>query len=168
MTRILVDADACPVREEIFRVAGRLGCEVVLVSNGSRPIRPPEEKFVRQVIVAEGADAADDWIVEQASAADVVTTADIPLAARALEKGARALSFKGHDWTEQNIGSALAGREVNRHLREMEQARGGPQRGPSAMGPADRSRFLDALDRAVHAARRGPEKSGLRIPPGGF
>ncbi len=168
MTRILVDADACPVRDEIFRVAGRLGCEVVLVSNGSRPIRPPEERFVRQVIVAEGADAADDWIVEQATPADVVTTADIPLAARALEKGARALSFKGHDWTAQNIGSALAGREVARHVREMEQARGGPQHGPSAMAQADRSRFLDALDRAVHAARRGPEKPVLRIPPGGF
>ena len=168
MNRILVDADACPVRGEIIRVAGRLGCEVVLVSNGSRPIRPPEEGFVRQVIVAEGADAADDWIAGEASPADVVTTADIPLAARALEKGARALNWKGHDWTTDNIGGALAGREAARVMRESAEARGGPEHGPSAMTQADRSRFLEALDRAVHAARRGPVKIGTQIPRGLF
>ena len=168
MTRILVDADACPVRGEVIRVAGRLGCEVVLVSNGSRPIRPPEEAFVSQFIVAEGADAADDWIADQATPADVVTTADIPLAARALAKGARALNWKGHDWTADNIGGALAGRAAAQAVRESAAARGGPEHGPSAMSPADRSRFLEALDRAVHAARRGPARPVMRVPPGGF
>lgn len=168
MTRILVDADACPVRAEIIKVAARLGCSVVLVSNGARPIRPPEESFVRQVIVAEGADVADDWIAGEATAADVVTTADIPLAARVLAKGARALNWKGHDWTADNIGGALAGREAARVMRESAAARGGPETGPSAMTQADRSRFLEALDRAVHAARRGPARPVMRVPPGGF
>ncbi len=146
--RFLVDADACPVREEILRVAGRLGFETILVSNGSRPIRPPGGN-TRIVIVEGGADKADDWIAEVALPTDVCLTNDIPLAKRCLEKRAFCLSFKGHPWTAANIGSALAGRELARHLREMGQ--GG---GPAPMAQADRSRFLNALDAMAQAALR--------------
>jgi len=134
--RFLVDADACPVREEIFRVAGRLGFGVVLVSNGSRPIRPPGLPFVQIVIVA-------------ATPTDICTTADIPLAARCLAKGAQAINFKGHPWTENNIGSALAGRAVSQHLREL-----GMGGGPAPMAGADKSRFLNALDAMAQVAKR--------------
>ncbi|MCU0888452.1 MAG: DUF188 domain-containing protein [Rubritepida sp.] len=146
--RFLVDADACPVREEILRVATRLGLEVVLVTNGSRPIRPPGGT-ARLVFVTEGADKADDWIAESATPTDLCLTNDIPLAARCLAKGAFCLSFKGHPWTEQNIGSALAGRALAQHLREM-----GGGGGPAPMTGADRSRFLSALDTIAQAARR--------------
>lgn len=150
LPRFLVDADACPVRDEVVRVAGRLGLPVVLVTNGARPVRPPALPHVRLVVVAEGADKADDWIAEQASPVDVCLTADIPLAARCLAKGAQALSFKGKPWTTDNIGSALAGRELSRHLREVGAITGGP----APMTPADRSRFLNALDTMAQAALR--------------
>lgn len=150
LPRFLVDADACPVREEIVRVAGRLGLPVVLVTNGSRPVRPPAVPFVRLVVVSEGADKADDWIAEEARPIDVCLTADIPLAARCLEKDAFALSFKGRPWTTNNIGSALAGRELSRHLREVGAIAGGP----APMTAADRSRFLGALDTMAQAALR--------------
>lgn len=146
--RFLVDADACPVRDEILRVAGRLGFETILVSNGSRPIRPPGGN-TRIVIVTDGADKADDWIAEEATPTDVCLTNDIPLAARCLAKGAFCLSFKGHPWTENNIGSALAGRELARHLREM-----GMGGGPPPMAASDKSRFLNALDAMAQAALR--------------
>lgn len=146
--RFLVDADACPVRDEILRVAGRLGFETILVSNGSRPIRPPGG-HTRIVIVTDGADKADDWIAEAATPTDVCLTNDIPLAARCIAAGAFCLSFKGHPWTENNIGSALAGREVARHLREM-----GMGGGPPPMAQADKSRFLNALDAMATAAQR--------------
>lgn len=151
MTTILVDADACPVREEVFRVAERLGLAIVLVTNGSRPVRPPALPNARLVVVAEGADAADDWIVEAITRADICVTADIPLAARCLAKGARALSHKGIPFTENNIGGRLAGRALSQHLRESGVATGGP----SPMTQADRSRFLAALDTAAQAALRG-------------
>ena len=150
MTEIYVDADACPVREEVYRVAGRLGLLVHLVSNGSRPFRPPGLPNVLMVTVAEGADAADDWIAERITPSDVCVTNDIPLAARCLARGARALAPKGHVWTADNIGSALAGREVARHLREIGVATGGP----APLAKAERSKFLSALDNAVMAARR--------------
>lgn len=146
--RFLVDADACPVRDEILRVAGRLGFETILVSNGSRPIRPPGGN-TRIVIVTDGADKADDWIAEAARPTDVCLTNDIPLAARCIAAGAFCLSFKGHPWTENNIGTALAGREVARHLREM-----GMGGGPPPMAQADKSRFLNALDAMATAALR--------------
>jgi uncharacterized protein YaiI (UPF0178 family) len=151
VSAIYVDGDACPVREEVFRVAGRLGVPVFVVSNGSRPIRPPGLPNVTMVTVAEGADVADDWIAERVGPRDVCVTSDIPLAGRCLEKGARALSPKGHAWTADNIGSALAGRAVAQHLREIGVATGGP----SALTKADRSRFLSALDTMLHAALRG-------------
>ena len=150
MTEIYIDADACPVREEVFRVATRLGLPVLVVSNGSRPIRPPGLPNVRMITVGEGADVADDWIAERIGAADVCVTSDIPLASRCLARGARALSSAGHVWTPDNIGTALAGREIARHLREIGASGGGP----AAMTKADRSRFLNALDVLVTAARR--------------
>ena len=150
MTDLYVDGDACPVREEIYRVAQRLGLPVLIVSNGSRPIRPPGRANVRMVLVGEGADAADDWIAERITAADVCVTADIPLAARCLARGARAVSPVGKHWTTDNIGQALAGREIARHLRET----GTSTSGPPPLTRADRSRFLGALDAAVQAARR--------------
>jgi uncharacterized protein YaiI (UPF0178 family) len=146
--RLIVDADACPVRDEILRVAGRLGFETIFVSNGARPMRPPGGN-TRIVVVTEGADKADDWIADQATPTDICLTNDIPLAARCIAKGAFCLSYKGHAWTENNIGSALAGRELSRHLREM-----GMGGGPPPMAQADRSRFLNALDAAAQAALR--------------
>jgi uncharacterized protein len=143
MTAIYIDADACPVREEVYRVATRLNLPVLVVSNGSRPIRPPGLSNVSMVIVAATPDAVDDWIAER-------ITADIPLAARCLGKAARAVAPNGRHWTRDNIGNALAGREVSRHLREI----GMTTLGPAALTRADRSRFLSALDAAVQAARR--------------
>jgi len=151
MTAIYVDADACPVREEAYRVAGRLGVGVFVVSNGSRPIRPPGLALVEMVVVGEAMDAADDWIAERVTAADICVTADIPLASRCLQKGARVVPPNGRPFTEANISSALAGREIARHLREL----GSGGKGPPPFTKADRSRFLSALDTAVQAALRG-------------
>ena len=150
MTAIYIDADACPVREEVYRVAERVGLEVFVVSNGSRPIRPSQNPNIKMIIVAEGADAADDWIAERITAADVCVTNDIPLASRCLKKNARALAANGKLWTENNIGSALAGREVGRYLRETGVNAGGPP----PFSKADRSQFLNALDALVQAAVR--------------
>ncbi len=155
LSDIYVDGDACPVREEVYRVAGRLGLRVVVVSNGSRPIRPPGLSNVRMVIVDDRADAADDWIVEQLTAADICVTADIPLASRALAKGARAIAPSGKIWSSDNIGHALAGREVARHLRELGAGGGGPP----PFGKQDRSRFLSALDTLVQAVLREQRKA---------
>ncbi len=157
MTQIYVDADACPVREEVYRVAARTGLGVLVVHNGSRPIRPPGQAGVQVVIVGDGADAADDWIAERVGPDDLCVTADIPLAKRCLDRGARALGHTGRAWTGDNIGSALAGREIARHLRETGLGGGGH----ASMTAADRSRFSSALDAAVmqlkrDAARRAP------------
>ena len=150
MTAIYVDADACPVREEVYRVAGRFGLTVYVVSNGSRPIRPPGLSFVEMVTVGNAMDAADDWIAERIGAADVCVTADIPLASRCLKQGARVVPPNGRPFTPANIGTALAGREIARHLRELGKA----GRGPPPFARADRSRFLSALDTAVQQALR--------------
>ena len=150
MTEIYVDGDACPVREEVYRVATRLGLAVFVVSNGSRPLRPPGLSNVRMIVVGEGSDAADDWIAEHIGARDVCVTSDVPLASRCLAKGARPVGPNGRAWTPANIGGALAGRELSRHLREL----GVTTRGPAALSKADRSRFLSALDTEVHKALR--------------
>jgi hypothetical protein len=150
LTEIYVDGDACPVREEIYRVATRLKVKVFVVSNGSRPIRPPGISSVSMVLVGDTADAADDWIAERVGATDVCVTSDIPLASRCLKKGARVISSIGKQWTEANIGNALAGREIARHLREL----GTTTRGPASLTKKDRSRFLGALDTALQAALR--------------
>ncbi len=152
MTDIYVDGDACPVREEVYRVAERLGLDVFVVSNGSRPIRPSLNPKIKMVMVPEGADKADDWIAERITGSDVCVTADIPLASRCLAKQARAVSPVGRPWTPNNIGNALAGRAVSQHLRELGMNTGGPP----PMSKQDRSRFLSALDTAVQAALRSP------------
>src|SRR5215475_16065968 len=126
LSDIYVDGDACPVREEIYRVATRLRLNVFVVSNGSRPIRPPRIPNVSMVLVGESADAADDWIAERIGATDLCVTADILLASRCLKKGARVVSPIGRQWTEANIGNALAGRDIARHLRELGHTTGGP------------------------------------------
>ena len=150
LTDIYIDGDACPVREEIYRVAARLKINVFVVSNGSRPIRPPGVSNVRMVMVGDTADAADDWIAEHITAADVCVTSDLPLASRCLKIGARVVSPTGKNWTHANIGNALAGREIARHLREL----GTNTRGPAPLTKRDRSRFLGALDTALQAALR--------------
>jgi uncharacterized protein len=150
MTEIYVDGDACPVREEVYRVSTRLRLNVFVVYNGSRPIRPPGTPNVSMVMVGDGADAADDWIAEYIAAVDVCVTSDIPLASRCLKKGARVVSPTGRNLTSANIGDALAGREIARHLREL----GANTRGPTPLTQKDRSRFLSALDSAVQAALR--------------
>ncbi|MBS7790012.1 YaiI/YqxD family protein [Roseococcus sp. SDR] len=163
MTALYIDADACPVREEAFRVAARLQVHTHVVSNGARGILLPESPLIHRVIVTEGADVADDWIAERITAQDVCVTQDIPLAARCLEKGARALNAKGHRWTTENIGNALAGRAVAEHLRST----GARTGGPAGMTQQDRSRFLSELDTLLRAAMR-PEPPRMRVPPGGF
>ena len=155
MTDIYVDGDACPVREEIYRVAARLKVKVFVVSNGSRPIRPPGMSNVSMVLVGDTADAADDWIAARIGAMDVCVTSDIPLASRCLKKGARVVSSIGKQWTEANIGNALAGREIAQHLREL----GTATRGPLPLTKRDRSRFLSALDTALQAALREATRS---------
>jgi uncharacterized protein len=155
LTDIYVDGDACAVREEIYRVANRLQLKVLVVNNGSRPIRPPGLSNVSMVLVGDNADAADDWIAEHISVADVCVTSDIPLASRCLKRGARVVSPTGTHWTEANIGNALAGREIARHLREL----GTNTRGPAPLTKKDRSRFLSVLDTAVQAALREAARS---------
>jgi uncharacterized protein len=147
--RILIDADACPVKEEITRVGSRHGIEMVFVANSG--LRPSRDPLIRNVLVPPGADVADDWIADAALASDVVITADIPLASRALAKGATVLGPTGRPFTEASIGMALAMRELNQHLRET-----GESRGLNAGFTAkDRSRFLQALDEAVVRLKRG-------------
>ena len=131
-------------------MAARLRLNVFVVANGSRPIRPPGVSNVKMILVGDGADAADDWIAERIGALDVCVTSDIPLASRCLNKAARVVSPTGKHWTDANIGNAIAGREIARHLREL----GMNTRGPSPMTKRDRSRFLGALDTAVQAALR--------------
>ena len=158
LTSIYVDGDACPVKEEVYRVATRLGLPVLVASNGSRPLRPPGLPNVRMVFVGDAMDAADDWIAEQIGRGDVCVTSDIPLASRCIGNGAHALAPNGHVWTPANIGGALAGREVARHLREL----GATTRGPAPLTKQDRSRFLSALDTEVQRALREPPTEGTR------
>lgn len=146
--RILVDADACPVKEEIYRVARRLVVPVVVVANTRMSV--PFEAGIELVVVASGQlDDVDDWIAERANPGDVVVTADIRLAARCLQAGAQALSPTGIAFTEDDIGSALATRELMADLREAGAVTGGPK----PFGQKDRSRFLHSLDAALRVAR---------------
>jgi len=148
LPRIFIDADACPVKDEVYRVAERYGLKVFVVSNGW--INVPRASFIEQVVVDAGPDVADDWIAERAGPGDVVITADIPLADRCLKAGAQALKANGQAFTADSIGSALAGRMVGEHLRSM----GVATSGPPPFGPRDRSNFLQALDQAVVRAKR--------------
>ena len=145
---LYIDADACPVKDECFRVAERYGLKVFVVSNGW--INTRRAAFIEQVVVDAGPDVADDWIAERAGPGDIVVTSDIPLADRCLKAGAQALRPNGSVFTPDSIGSALAGRMVGEHLRGM----GVATSGPPPFGPRDRSAFLQALDRAVVIAKR--------------
>ena len=157
---IYVDSDACPVREEVFRVAERLGLDVHVVSNGARGLRLPEAPYVHRVIVPAGADAADDWIASHVGPGDICVTADIPLAARCLAVNARAVAPNGRIWTNTNIGAALAGRELSRHLREI----GAATSGPMPFGPRQRARFLQMLDAELQASLREQPKTSHPLP----
>ncbi len=145
---LYVDADACPVKEEVYRVARRYGLQVYVVANAY--IAVPKEPLVERVVVEAGADVADDWIAERCGACDIVITSDIPLASRCLKAGAQALRPTGKPFDEASIGMALASREVAEHLRSF----GAMTSGPPPFAPADRSRFLQALDAAVVRAKR--------------
>jgi uncharacterized protein len=145
---IFVDGDACPVKSEVERVAGRHGLTVHIVSNGG--LRPSRNPLVKHITVAEGADAADDWIADRASKGDIVITADIPLASRCLKQGARVLGPSGRGFTEGGIGMALGMRELQRHLREVT----GGETHHASFSSKDRSRFLGALENEIQSVRR--------------
>lgn len=149
MSRIFLDADACPVKEEAYKVARRYGLRIFVVSNAF--INTPREALIERVVVDAGPDVADDWIAERAGTGDIVVTADLPLAERALKACAQAINPRGQPFTPDSIGSALAGRMIGEHLRSMGEITGGPK----PFAPADRSRFLQALDTAVQRAKRG-------------
>jgi len=149
MVDIFVDADACPVKDEVVKVATRHNLTTYLVSNGG--IRPPANPLVQIVVVAEGADAADDWIVERIAANDIVVTQDIPLADRCIKKDAWALRPNGKIFTKDSIGMALATRNLMTDLREAGEITGGPM----AFANADRSNFLQSLETTIQAALRG-------------
>ena len=148
LIEIFVDGDACPVKDETYVVATRYGIPVALVANSR--LHVPEGFGVEMVLVDQGPDAADDWIVENVRAGDVVVTADIPLAARCLEAGSRVLGTNGRIFTEDSIGNLLATRDLKTHLREAGVMSGGP---PS-ISTKDRSRFLSKLDELVQRGLR--------------
>jgi hypothetical protein len=145
---IFVDADACPVKQEVYRVAKRYGLGVTLVSGSW--MRIPEAANVTLKVVEQGMNAADDWIVEHAEADDIVITTDVPLAARCVGKGAYVLGATGKPFTDENIGPVLATRNLLSELRELGEITGGPP----PFGKRDRSRFLEGLDKAVNEIRR--------------
>ncbi|MFP4193631.1 MAG: YaiI/YqxD family protein [Desulfobacterales bacterium] len=148
MLHIFVDADACPVKQEVFRVADRYRLVVTLVANSW--MRVPADPRITLVVVKDGFDAADDWIVEHVQPHDIVITADIPLASRCLKKGAHALGPAGKLFTENNIGTAIATRDLMSDLRNAGEITGGPP----PLGKRDRSRFLQQLDNVIQSIRR--------------
>ena len=149
MLRILVDADAVPVKQEVFRVALRYEIKVVMVANS--PINIQQEDWLETVAVSGRFDAADDWIVEHVQKNDIVVTGDIPLAARCLKKAARVLDYRGRILTENSIGNLLATRDLMAHLRDIGVNTGGPK----VFEKKDRSRFLQSLDTIVQSILNG-------------
>ena len=147
-TTIFIDADACPVKPEVYRVAGRYDLSVVVVANSW--MRVPAHPSIRLQVVADGFDAADDWIVDQVREDDIVITADIPLARRCLEPGAHVIGTTGKPFTADNIGGALATRDLLEDIRATGEFTGGPP----PMQKRDRSRFLQQLDQTVQSIRR--------------
>jgi uncharacterized protein len=145
---IYVDADGCPVKDEVYRVAGRYGLKVWVVANDW--LRVPDDPLVTRVTVSEGLDRADDWIAERIGPGDVAITADVPLAARCVQRGARALAPNGRVFSADSIGTDLASRNLMTALREAGEIRGGGR----PFTRQDRSRFLGALDGAIQAIRR--------------
>ena len=150
MTSLYIDADACPVKAEAERVATRHKLPMLVVSNGG--IRPSANPLVETVIVAAGADEADKWIAERCGVGDIVVTGDIPLAARCIETGARVLRHNGEAFTQANIGQQLAMRDLMADLRAANPLNQGG--GGKSFTKADRSRFLEALEREIRAAKR--------------
>ena len=148
MLHIFVDADACPVKKEVYRVAQRYRLEVTLVANSS--MRVPDERWLELEVVGGGFDAADDWIVEHVQPDDIVVTADIPLASRCLKEGASVIGTTGKPFTEDNIGSAVATRDLLADLRGAGEITGGPP----PISKRDRSFFLQKLDEAIQSIRR--------------
>jgi len=149
LSEILVDADSCQVKEEVYRVAKRYGLRVILVANSQMHI--PSEGWLKLVVVSDQFDAADDWIVEYITKNDIVISGDIPLASRCLKKGARVLGPNGRVFTDDSIGDALATRDLMSHLRDIGIMTGGP----APIGKRDRSRFLQSLDGIIQAIRNG-------------
>lgn len=145
---IYVDADGCPVKDEIYKVAERFQLEVILVAN--KPINIPFNKLFKMEVVSSSFDAADDWIVNHATKKDVVITGDILLAERCVKNGCRVLGHKGIEFNEDNIGMSVANRELMQNLRHMGEIRGGP----SPMDKTSRSRFLSSLDQILHALKK--------------
>jgi hypothetical protein len=148
LLNIFIDADACPVKNEVYRVASRYSLNVTLVANAR--MRVPNERWIALEIVAGGLDAADDWIVEHVQPDDIVVTADIPLASRCLKEGARVIGPTGKAFTENNIGQAVATRDLLSELREAGEIRGGPP----PLKKHDRSRFLHQLDEMIQLIHR--------------
>ncbi|NJC88411.1 MAG: YaiI/YqxD family protein [Desulfuromonas sp.] len=148
MPDIYVDADACPVKPEVCKVARRYGIGVILVANSRMRVTEPD--IARLVIVDGEFNAADDWIAAQAAAGDIVITADIPLAARCVKRGARVLAPTGYEWSDANVGAALATRDLLAELRDA----GAMLGGPPPFQPRDRSRFLQNLDQIIQNLKR--------------
>lgn len=148
MHEVYVDADGCPVKDEVYRVARRHGWTVHVVANSRMSV--PTDERIRQVVVGGRFDEADDWIAERIGPGDVAVTADIPLAARCLERGATVIGTKGNLFTEDSIGDSLATRELMSQLRQAGVVTGGP----APMAKQDRSRFLSGLEEAIRAAGR--------------
>ena len=148
MLDIYIDADACPVKDEIYRVAERYDLKVFVVAN--MWMRVPDHPKLTLITVADGLDAADDWIAERTGPGDIAITADVPLASRCIKKGARAIGPNGRPFTEDSIGDVLATRNLMTELRETGEIRGGGR----PFGKQDRSRFLQALDQAIQAIKR--------------
>ncbi|MDF2115456.1 YaiI/YqxD family protein [Roseiarcaceae bacterium H3SJ34-1] len=146
--RIFVDADACPVKDEVYRVAARYGLKTFIVANSFMLV--PKDPLIERVIVGAGMDAADNWIAEHATPRDVVITADIPLAARCVKAGASVIAPNGRVLNENSIGMALATRNLMQDLRDS----GETTRGPRPFAPRDRSTFLSALDQAIVRLKR--------------
>lgn len=154
MLDIYIDADACPVKQEVYRVAGRFRLKTVVVSNTF--MRVPENPMIVPVIVDDGPDSADNWIVENITQGDIVITSDIPLASRSLKKGASVISPKGRLFTEDNIGQLVATRNLMADLRDMGEVTGGPP----PFTKKDRSGFLQKLDELIHSIiRKNPDYS---------
>ncbi len=146
--RIYVDADACPVKDEVYRVAARHGLPVSVVANGF--IRVPQDPSIERIAAGSAPDAADDWIAQRAGANDIVVTADIPLASRCVKAGAQVIAPSGKPFTADSIGMALAVRNLMHDLRSAGEVTGGPQ----PFSPRDRSAFLAALDQAIRRLQR--------------
>lgn len=152
MAKIFIDADGCPVKDEVYRVAERYQLPVVVVAN--KPLNLPPNPLLEMVTVKGNFDAADDWIVENCSNGDIVITADILLAERCVKKSARVLGHKGDEFTEDNIGSAVASRELMQNLRHMGEVRGGP----APMDKQARSKFLGTLDRIIQSLKKDKKR----------